>query len=53
MTDLLGGGAYEWSGNWNYVELSPWAGAAHVFVLEAHGASDTARSDEERWSDAA
>ncbi|MEZ5258165.1 MAG: alpha-amylase family glycosyl hydrolase [Ilumatobacteraceae bacterium] len=35
VTDLLGGGAYEWSGNWNYVELSPWAGAAYVFVLEA------------------
>jgi starch synthase (maltosyl-transferring) len=33
--DVLGGGTYQWRGNWNYVELSPWAHNAQVFEVRA------------------
>ncbi len=35
VVDQLGGATYRWSGNRNYVDLSPWAAMAHVFTVIA------------------
>jgi starch synthase (maltosyl-transferring) len=31
VEDLLSGSRYEWSGEWNYVEVNPWSMPAHIF----------------------
>lgn len=31
--DLIGDGRYLWQGEWNYVEVSPYACPAHIFVV--------------------
>jgi starch synthase (maltosyl-transferring) len=33
VVDELGGVSYRWSGNMNYVDLSPWSASAHVFSV--------------------
>jgi starch synthase (maltosyl-transferring) len=34
VTDLLGGGKYQWIGDLNYVELNPYQMPAHIFKIE-------------------
>jgi starch synthase (maltosyl-transferring) len=34
VTDLLGGGKYQWFGDLNYVELNPYQMPAHIFKIE-------------------
>lgn len=34
VTDLLGGGKYQWTGDLNYVELNPYQMPAHIFKIE-------------------
>ncbi|MCX6178049.1 MAG: alpha-1,4-glucan--maltose-1-phosphate maltosyltransferase [Chlorobiales bacterium] len=31
VEDLLTGACYDWNGEWNYVEVNPWAMPAHIF----------------------
>ena len=49
VVDRLGGAAYQWSGNHNYVELSPWGAMAHIFAVRAPDGSSLAvqRADDE------
>jgi len=35
VTDLLSGSKYRWQGEWNFIELNPYAMPAHIFRVEA------------------
>lgn len=35
VVDQLGGAAFRWHGNRNYVDLAPWSASAHIFSVRA------------------
>ena len=35
VVDRLGGAAYHWQGNTNFVDLAPWGASAHIFTVSA------------------
>ena len=51
LVDHFGGGRYRWSGNENYVALSPWGAPAHVFTVHRTDERHDRRHDDHHQRD--